>query len=352
MLKIKTFKQILGSLISGTVTQNDSLTDFTPGSALRTLYNAIALNIEEFYYAMYDNIKYMIENSLYLAFGFQYLPETYAQGHIEITFYDTLSQDYYLPKDSEFKSDKASYKDLVFVAKDNTIIPRGSISYILPVISKFSGSKHNAPENVINTKVIRDPRIKSISNPKALSGGADRETYDQRVLRFRRFINTLTKATKGALEYAAYSVPGITGVFLEDTRAGLVKLYCHDMNGELTEEMKAKVQEKVEETRAAGVEVLVVNVDKKSIVIKVNIKVYKGKDLVSYQNLVKLYIDNWIRNLPVGYTLSRAELYQTIMNSYDDAIENCLILEPSADVKGSKSSVIVPISIEVGELNA
>ena len=116
--------------------------------------------------------------------------------------------------------------------------------------------------------------------------------------------------------------------------------------------MKSKVQEKVEETRAAGVEVLVVNVDKKSVVIKVNIKVYKGKDATSYQNLIKLYIDNWVRNLPVGYTLSRAELYQTIMNSYDDAIENCFILEPSADIKGSKSSVIVPTSIEVGELNA
>ena len=65
-----------------------------------------------------------------------------------------------------------------------------------------------------------------------------------------------------------------------------------------------------------------------------------------------MYINNWIRNLPVGYTLPLAELYQVIMNSYDDSIENCIIIEPQSDITGSSSSVIIPEEIEVGEINA
>jgi len=78
----------------------------------------------------------------------------------------------------------------------------------------------------------------------------------------------------------------------------------------------------------------------------------KEKDINVYKNLVKLYLDNWIRNLPVRYTLTLAELYQVIMNSYDDSIENCIITRPTEDIKGSSSSVIIPEVIEVGEINA
>lgn len=352
MIIIKTMKQILASLVHTTVTEDDRITDFTPGSAIRTLYNSIALQLEEFYYAMNSNIKYMIENSLYLAFGFQLLPATYAQGHLEIEFKDPLVVDFFVPKGTEFISHKNSYKGIVYTTQENKIIPKHSRKYILPVVSKIPGSKQNVPADTITLKSVNDPRILSITNPKALSGGSDKETYDQRVSRFKRFIATLTRATKGALEYAAYSVPGVTGVFIEDSRAGLVKLYCHDSSGELNDEMKAKVKQAIEDVRAAGVEVLIVPVDKKGISIEIKISVFKGKDINVYKNLVKLYLDNWIRNLPVGYTLTLAELYQVIMNSYDDSIENCIILKPTEDIKGSSSSVIIPEVMEVGEINA
>lgn len=352
MIIIKTMKQILSSLVHRTVTEDDKITDFTPGSAIRTLYNSIALQLEEFYYAMNENIKYMIENSLYLAFGFKLLPATHAQGHLEIEFLDPLLSDFYLPKNTEFISHKNMYKGITYTTQEDRIIPKGTVKYIVPVISKVAGSRQNVPSNSITIKVVNDPRIKSITNPKALSGGSDGETYDQRVSRFKRFIATLTRATKGALEYAAYSVSGITGVYIEDTRAGLVKLYCHDNSGELNEDLKAKVKKEIEAVRAAGVEVLIVPVDKRAIKFKIKISVFKGKDINVYKNLVKLYVNNWIRNLPVGYTLTLAELYQVIMNSYDDSIENCIIIEPQSDITGSSSSVIIPEEIEVGEINA
>lgn len=352
MLKMKTFKQIMDKLIRKTTEESDELTDFSVGSAIRTLYTAIALNIEEFYHYMYDNIKYMIENSLYVAFGFELLPATTAEGFIELTFDTPLTVPLVINEGTVFVSSKPIYRGIEFSAVNTETIPIGSGKHTIRVRCTKEGLIGNVSENSIDTKVNQDPRIVLITNPKAISGGADKETYNKRVERFKRFISSLSKATQGSLEYAAYSVSGITGVTLDDSRAGIVKMFCHDSQGNLSEELKEKVKKEVDKVRAAGVEVIITGVYKSEISLKLHLVLAKNKDIGVYTNLIQLYITNWINTLPVGYTLTLAELYQVVMNSYDDAVLNVKIIEPTSDIKGSYNSILIVSSIEVGGENA
>ncbi len=70
-LKLKTLSEILNDMITWVSTNTKKVTDFNVGSAVRTLLESVSLQLEEFYYKMYENIMWAIENSLFTAFGFE-----------------------------------------------------------------------------------------------------------------------------------------------------------------------------------------------------------------------------------------------------------------------------------------
>lgn len=77
-LKLKNASEILKNAISFVTHATNKITDFTVGSVIRTLLESVSLQLEEFYFKIYDGFLYAVENSIFNAFGFTVLQEEYA----------------------------------------------------------------------------------------------------------------------------------------------------------------------------------------------------------------------------------------------------------------------------------
>ena len=89
--QIKKFNSIVASMInwvSGTTTK---VTDFNIGSVVRTLLEAVAIELEELYYQLLQAVEEAIEEAIYRAFNFPRNPAERATGMV--TFYRTMGSD-------------------------------------------------------------------------------------------------------------------------------------------------------------------------------------------------------------------------------------------------------------------
>lgn len=57
-MQVKRLSDILTGLKSYTVTRTDEINDFTPGSVLQSIYEAIAMELESYYMLQEENINW------------------------------------------------------------------------------------------------------------------------------------------------------------------------------------------------------------------------------------------------------------------------------------------------------
>lgn len=89
--QIKKFNSILASMINWVSGATDKITDFNVGSVIRTLLEAIAMELEELYYQLLKAVEEAIEEAIYRAFNFPRNPAVKATGLV--TFYRSPGSD-------------------------------------------------------------------------------------------------------------------------------------------------------------------------------------------------------------------------------------------------------------------
>lgn len=342
MLKIRALKEILSGMIAHITLNTSKITDFSKGSAIRTLLEGVGLTIEEFYFNMADNIQWAIENSVYKAFGFEIQDATPSSGKITVVFKEPLRSELTYPKGTEFATSTDEPQQLFFKSLFDTTAPAGATEMVVTAECTVVGTKGNVPTGKIVLKPLYDPRVLYVTNEEAFSGGTEKESKEQRRKRFLNFITTLSKATGDALIYACTSVKGVQGADILDNRAGLVNLFVHDANGELPSTLREAIQKNIEKFRSAGVEVVLLPVTKISVDLNVEITIRSGYSVDTYQSLVQSVIRNKLNGLPVSQPLVVSELIQQIMNSYDEVITRCNVKTPTGDVESSKGTLVRP----------
>ena len=93
----KSMEQIVDKMVVWTQGVTTGLTDFRIGSKIRTIYEAVAIVVEEMYDKTFRSLRQIVEENIYTILGFDKIPATYATG--EITFSRTTIADtnYYIP---------------------------------------------------------------------------------------------------------------------------------------------------------------------------------------------------------------------------------------------------------------
>lgn len=340
MLKIKTLKEILGGMVTHITLNTSKITDFSKGSAIRTILEALGLQMEEFYFSMHDNIIWAIENSLYKAFGFDLKPASKASGEILVTFKEPLKSPMTIYAGSEFSTSPGFSKQTFFKSLADTIVQEGAVECLVRVECTEAGLVGNISVGKVDVKTIYDPRILYVMNPEAMSGGSDVETREARKKRFLNFVATLSKATEGAIMYACANVNGVQGVSIDDSKAGIVRVYAHDSNGELSKTLKTFIELEVENYRSAGVEVIILPVTKVEVEVHATVTLKAGYSVETYQNLIRAKLENYLNAFSVSDSMYVSALNQVIMNSYDDVIEDCKISRPAVDITAAKDSLV------------
>lgn len=123
---------------------------------------------------------------------------------------------------------------------------------------------------------------------------------------------------------------------------GYVYLYCHDGSGELSNTLKASVENAVEPYRGCGI---VVEIKAPNLIyptVVVSLLIAANYDAGDVANKVKQALIDYLNTKVLGEDLYVAELYQFVMDKYDKAILNMSLSIPVQDIIVPSSEVIRP----------
>ena len=235
-LEIKSMYTILKDLIDWTTARTSKLTDFNVGSGIRTIYEAVSVQLEEFYFRMKQNTLYAIATSIYTAFDFDRKIAGNATGTVTVSFTRPLPTGVTFPKGTVFcTSDVYGY--VYFESIEEHYARAGLTSTAITVQCKQPGVIGNVPEGAISLIIPANSIIRNIYNEEAFTNGRDAETATEHKQRFQQYINTLSKSTATALLYGTLEVEGVTGAWVDDNYVGYVKVYVHNSDGELPDDL-------------------------------------------------------------------------------------------------------------------
>ncbi|MGE3549637.1 MAG: baseplate J/gp47 family protein [Geobacter sp.] len=221
-----------------------TITDFLPGSKVRTKFETVAVEMEAQDYAFMQALRKAIPISIYQAFGFSLQPATKASGMVTFTGTPT-SSNITIPAGTLVSTTSTSTPKTYATSQDVTMLI-GQTTVQAPVVCTSPGVFGNTPSASITRMNTTINGITSVTNVAALNNGKDRETEDARRTRFNNYITTLTRGTKEAVMYGAstaalYDVSGaITEMVMfsnvvqpaeDDPMQPAGEYYCYIYNG-------------------------------------------------------------------------------------------------------------------------
>ena len=304
-----------------------------------SIYEAISLELNQFYVLQKANILWGIDNGLYEAFDFTRKKARRAYGEVTLTFHTANYYDTHIPQGTRFISRKQGYDQTYQTLKDY-IVPSGQNTAVVTVFCTEVGTIGNVPKNTIDTVGTNLMNLTSATNIEDFLTGQDEEPLDDVRKRFRNFVDTRGRATNKAIEYGAREVADITGVYVDES-TGYIKLYAHDNNGNLPEWLKKEVEDAVADYRPSGIRLDVFPVNKKIVDLNVEVILNNGSRLgTPFNNEITLAIRNYLNRMVTSEDLILADLGQLLMNLDDEAIYDINIIAPEENIVVKRNEVI------------
>lgn len=323
-MKTKSIRDIMTRLIDLTMINTTEINDFTPGSVIRSVYESVAMELEQYYVLTEENIKWGIEQGIFEAFGFHRRPARRAYGKVQINFHTALQHGMYIPSGTMFKS---SYTGMhqQYETIEPYYVPAGASTAIITVYCTESGTVGNVPRGTINLLMSNLNFVQSVSNIEDFLTGSEQEKLENVRERFQEFIETRGRATKRAIKYGAKQVDDIVGVHVAE-EAGLIHVYAHDRNGNLSDKLKVEVEERVEDYRPAGIPLKVHPVER--IDIDFDIEVYVTTPSMksdAFRDEITRIVRDYLNRKTTSDELYLSDVIQLIMNVDDHLIYDCKI---------------------------
>lgn len=251
----KPFTEIVAGQVEQVRLTSRQLTDFNVGSVVRSLLEANAVELDDYYQEMYAGLLRAIPVSVYTGFGFDLQPAVAAAGVVTLTLIEARVDDYLVPAGTRCISTSGQR----YQTDAAVTIPLGTLTASVAVTAELAGAAGNA-----RPYSLAGPSSDYlVANPLAISGGLDSETEEHRAERFVAYILSLARGTLAALEYAA-TLPAITdpetGVVTERAQRvavyetpGHVRLYIHNGAYGASDALLAAVQQFIDGSRTEGV---------------------------------------------------------------------------------------------------
>lgn len=343
---IKNVHQLFTSLLTWVSSGTDKLTDFNIGSAIRTLLESVALQLEEFYFDLEQAIRYAIDNAIYDAFGFERQSASEARGYVTVSFKEPLTSRILITKGTIFTNAPTAPTVYQFEATEDVFAPVGSISVLVPVKCKTKGLNTNLAAFEITTISASNGLIDKVTNEQGFTGGKDEETNTQRKMRFKEYIRSLQRGTREAIAYGVKTVLGVAGVWVDDSYIGFVRVYVHDAHGNLSDELKAEVDKTLDDYRAAGIEVEVLPIIKRVTDLKLHIIFTDDAAIQVYTEKLQTMLTGYLNNFSVSKNLYMSDIIAVIMEGYKDIIVN-INIEKGQDTQIQNNELVVAGEVQV-----
>lgn len=197
--QIKDFNSIVLAEINHARAVTDRVNDFAPGSVVRTIMEAPAVEIEELYLQMFLGLRDAIPVSAFVSFGFDKMPAKRAFGHVSISSAFELEMDVPIEVGTLFETADG----LQFTADSRVVWAAGSTLVQVPVVAVQTGAAGNVPAGAITICRQFPAASGFVVSNSAITSGVDEEADDAREARFAEFIRSLSRGTVAACRYAA-----------------------------------------------------------------------------------------------------------------------------------------------------
>jgi len=330
----KSMEQLLQKMVDWSRGVSTKITDFRVGSRVRTMYEAVALIVEELYDKVYRNNKIMIEENIYTVLGFPKRPAVYATGMVTFGRSTPADANYLVSAGTVVKT-KATQNGapVEFRTTEDVLLPMGQTSVTAPVVAVQAGKIGNVEANSIVDFITKPSGIETVTNASAFSNGLEQETRDEQKVRFQKFIKSLMRGTLPAIEYGAMlaELKDSEGRITERVttsrafeylpeRKGEVDVYIWNGVGTASEALLAEAKKIVEGYydpntgepvygyKSAGILVTYYSATAKSVTIKLAITPEEGAVLDDLKPYVEREVDDFFATLKLGQTLIQTAL--------------------------------------------
>lgn len=293
--QIKDFASIVASQINHARGVTKKVTDFQPGSVVRTLMEAPAVEVEELYLQMFLGLRDAIPVATFLSFGFDRLPAARAHGFASVSAAAPPDEPIEIPVGTIFTAiDGRLYSSTEAVTWSTGLIIR------VPIQSSLVGSAGNVAQGIITSCTLFDSDY--VVNNAEISTGRDVESDAEREARFADFVSALSRGTVAACLYGA----GLARILDEDgntyeyvvrkgilEQAGYVIIYLYSSRGvpsdELIELGQTIIDGKRDEItgvatpgfRAAGIRFEVLPMVERQVALSIKVQMLPGYELNS-----------------------------------------------------------------------
>lgn len=334
-----------------------AVTDFLPGSKIRSKFETIAVEMEAQDYAFYQALKKAIPIAIYQAFDFKLLPAQKASGMVTFTGAPTTSN-ITVPAGTVLGTTNASDAKTYATTADATIVI-GQTTVQAPVLCTSPGAFGNTPVGTITKLITPISGISAVSNAAALINGSDRETEDSRRLRFNLYIQTLTRGTKEAIEYGASTAAlyDSSGATIESVQfvnvvqpaeenpsnpAGEIYCYIYNGSGSTSTDLVTETQKiidgytdaignKVAGYKAAGVICTVAKATEQPIDVTCTVtRISTEADPTTIQTDCVATIAQLIQDLSMGNDVIHSQIINKVMEV--TGVYRVSVSTPSADI--------------------
>ena len=344
---IRNFDTITLEMIQHARATQKVISDWNIGAVGRTIIEAPAIALDEFYQLMLSGILEAIPVSVYQAFQFDVVPPVFARGIITISFAGPIVEPFTIPADTVFSSSTQNY-----LSESDTVVGQGVSSVSLYAVCSNYGVQGNAPTGSITSiQNFTLPAGASVSNT-AISSGNNGETDAERINRFANYVLSLVRGTPYAVTYAAKSavilnnssqvIEYVQRAHLSE-EPGHVYIYIWGNTGHPSSELIAASQLVVDGStgvggyRPAGMRCEVLSMTELPVDVTIVVKAFLGNTThenmsLSIENVLTKLIDS----IESGGTLYAADIKTTILSVagvYEVHLDtNSNIICPDSDV--------------------
>ena len=368
---VRTAEQHTEDLLFSVAGLSQTLTDLNPGGIARSIFEAVAIQLEKLDTKTFFGILKAIPVELYTAFDFLLLAPVKAMG--TVTFVRSAgTSDIIISVDTQLRALATELQPgVLFSTIEEKTIAAGESSIDVPVAADVAGAGGNVSAGRITTLVAPIADIGHVSNPVAFRNGRGQETEDERAVRFRQFVQNLARSPlaglqAGALTARIFDPDGVVqeravhAIAIEPTDTlGRVDVYLDNGGGTSSTTLVEEAQrildgyhdtngDPVLGYKAAGIAVTVHPIRSVPIAVSARIEIEEGFNLTDVRSNVQENIENYFSDLGAGGELVYADLLSIIVST--PGVRDAAVDAPASNQNTDSSQRLLAGTVTITEL--
>jgi uncharacterized phage protein gp47/JayE len=223
------------------------------------------------------------------------------------------------------------------------VLAVGQSSLSATVQALLPGAAYNVTANQISQIASSLAGIDAVTNPAAITNGLDAESNPSYRTRFVLFINSLSKATYGAIASAVLGIPGITSSSLLEninaggaTQPGEFVATIDDGSGSPPSSLVNALQQSLENVRGFTILALAQAVIRTSVTETITVRTDPNFTQSTVNAAVQAALQTATNSLPIGGTL-----YVSTLDEAAKSVPGVIAVQPGTMINAANADLAI-----------